>query len=78
MEPTTVFGTQGLGINTPTKGISHGKNAKCGGHWEYILSRKLKKGSIKTTVPLKRGYMGFHVSLGECSGSKFATPGPKP
>ena len=24
-------------------------------------------GPIKTTVPLKWGYMGFHVSLGECN-----------
>ena len=23
--------------------------------------------TIKTTVPLKRGYMGFHVSLGGCT-----------
>ena len=26
-----------------------------------------RKGPIKTTVPLKGGYMGFHVSLGECT-----------
>ena len=26
-----------------------------------------QKGPIKTTVPLKWGYMGFHVSLGECT-----------
>ena len=32
--------------------------------WE--LTWKPKRGPIKTTVPLKRGYMGFHVSLGEC------------
>ena len=35
-----------------------------------IPSRKLtwkpKKGPLKTTVPLKWGYMGFHVSFGEC------------
>ena len=35
----------------------------------YIHSRKLtwkpQKGPIKTTVLLKGGYMGFHVSLGE-------------
>ena len=30
------------------------------------LTWKPKKGSIKTTVLLKGGYMGFHVSLGEC------------
>ena len=38
---------------------------------EFIHSRKLtwkpKKGSIKTTVLLKGSYMGFHVSLEECS-----------
>ena len=37
-----------------------------------IPSRKLtwkpKKGPIKTTVPLKGGYMGFHVSLGSVEG----------
>ena len=36
-----------------------------------VHSRKLtwkpKKGPIKTTAPSKGGYMGFHVSLGECS-----------
>ena len=26
-----------------------------------------QKGPIKATVPLKRAYMGFHVSLGECT-----------
>ena len=30
---------------------------------------KPKKGPIKTTVPLKGGYMGFHVRLGESMGS---------
>ena len=30
------------------------------------LTWKPKKGPIQTTVPLKGGYMGFHVSLGEC------------
>ena len=25
-----------------------------------------KKGPMKTTVPLKGVYMGFHVTLGEC------------
>ena len=30
------------------------------------LTWKPKKGPIKTTVLLKGGYMGFHVSLGEC------------
>ena len=38
--------------------------------WAYVHSWKLtwkpKSGPIKTTVPLKWGYMGFHVSLGEC------------
>ena len=33
------------------------------------LTRKPKKGPLKTTVPLKGGYMGFHVSLGECTTS---------
>ena len=37
---------------------------------EDVPSRKLtwkpKKGPIKATVLLKGGYMGFHVSLGEC------------
>ena len=28
----------------------------------------IQKGPIKTAVPLKRGYMGFHVSFGECRG----------
>ena len=36
-----------------------------------IHSRKLtwkpNKGPIQTTVPLKEGYMGFHVNLGECN-----------
>ena len=36
-----------------------------------IHSRKLtwkpKKGPVKTTVLLKEGYIGFHVSLGECN-----------
>ena len=32
--------------------------------WE--LTWKPKRGPIKTTVPLKWAYMGFHVSLGEC------------
>ena len=27
---------------------------------------EIQKGPMKTTVPLKGGYMGFHVSLGEC------------
>ena len=26
---------------------------------------------MKSTVPLKGGYMGFHVSLGECNTSQF-------
>ena len=33
-----------------------------------------QKGPIKATVPLTWGYMGFHVSLGECiraEGSRF-------
>ena len=30
------------------------------------LTWKPKKGFIKTIVLLKEGYMGFHVSLGEC------------
>ena len=37
---------------------------------QYVHSRKLtwkpKKGPVKTTVLLKGGYVGFHVSLGEC------------
>ena len=32
----------------------------------WKLTWKPKRGPIKTTVPLKWGYMGFHVSLGEC------------
>ena len=32
----------------------------------WKLTWKPKKDPIKTTVPLKWGYMGFHVSLGEC------------
>ena len=31
------------------------------------LTWKPKKGPKKTTVLLKGGYMGFHVSLGECN-----------
>ena len=30
------------------------------------LTWKPKRGPMKTPVPLKGGYMGFHVSLGEC------------
>ena len=45
----------------------------------WLHSRKLtwkpKKGPIKTTVPLKGGYMGFHVSLGECK--FFVLPPPR-
>ena len=37
-----------------------------------LLTWKPIRGPIKTTVPLKGGYMGFHVSLGECTnGSRF-------
>ena len=40
-----------------------------------VHSRKLTwrpiRGPMKTTVPLKGGYMGFHVSLGECNDSGF-------
>ena len=32
----------------------------------WKLTWKPKRGPIKTTVSLKWGYMGFHVSLGEC------------
>ena len=32
----------------------------------WKLTWKPKRGPIKTTVTLKWGYMGFHVSLGEC------------
>ena len=44
---------------------------KCSaGFRNYLHSWKLtwkpKRAPIKTTVPLKWGYMGFHVSLGEC------------
>ena len=39
------------------------------------LTWKPKKGPIKTAVPLKGVYVGFHVSLGECSrnGKKMDT-----
>ena len=30
------------------------------------LTWKPKKGPMKTTVPLKGGYMGLHVNLREC------------
>ena len=30
------------------------------------LTWKPKRGPMKTPVPLKGGYMRFHVSLGEC------------
>ena len=33
----------------------------------WKLTWKPKRGPIKATVPLKWGYMGFHVSLGECT-----------
>ena len=33
----------------------------------WKLTWKPKKGPMKTTVLLKGGYMGFHVSLGECN-----------
>ena len=33
----------------------------------WKLTWKPIKGPIKTTVPLKGVYMGFHVSLGECT-----------
>ena len=33
----------------------------------WKLTWKPKRGPIKTTVPLKWGYMGFHVCLGECT-----------
>ena len=33
-------------------------------------------GPIKTTVLLKGGYMGFHVSLGECKFLKFSCAPP--
>ena len=29
---------------------------------------EIQKGPYKDYSPLKRGYMGFHVSLGECTG----------
>ena len=29
-----------------------------------------QKGPKKTTVPVEGGYMGFHVSLGECRASR--------
>ena len=35
------------------------------------LTWKPKKGPIKTTVPSKRGYMGFHVSLEECIARRY-------
>ena len=31
------------------------------------LTWKPKRVPIRTTVPLKEGYLGFHVSLGECT-----------
>ena len=50
---------------------------KCG---FCLPSRKLtwkpKKGPIKTTVPLNRGYTGFHVSLGECISCHQGSPLP--
>ena len=36
------------------------------------VTRKPKKDPIKTTVPLKGGYMGFHVILGKCNGQGLA------
>ena len=39
------------------------------------LTWKPKKGPIKTTVLLQEGYMGFHVSLGECKTPTMTAPG---
>ena len=33
---------------------------------------------LKTTVPLKGGYMGFHVSLGECNPLPLIVKTPHP
>ena len=38
----------------------------------WKLTWKPKRDPIKTTVPLKWGYMGFHVSLGECRSRVWA------
>ena len=47
----------------------YGKGPLSSAH-PQLHSRKLiwkpKRVPIKTTVPLKGGYLGFHVSLGEC------------
>ena len=45
----------------------HGLVGECGLH-SRKLTWKPQKGPIKTTFLLKGDYMGFHVSLGECSG----------
>ena len=60
-----------MGIESGAQGfrIRDQKRECCG----QLHSRKLtwnpKRGPIKTTVPPKWGYMGFHVSLGECTNS---------
>ena len=46
----------------------------------WKLTWKPKRGPIKTTVPLKWSYMGFHVSLGECriqGFGRFLLEGPE-
>ena len=40
----------------------------------WKLTWKPKKGQIKTTAPLKGHYMGFHVSLGECTSFEGGRP----
>ena len=60
-------------VRSPGKSYQEKCSAKRPEAHERILlhSRKLtwkpKKGPLKTTVLLNGGYMGFHVSLGECT-----------
>ena len=61
---------------TESKGLPFISNWCCkkpGAMWvhSWKLTWKPKRGPIKTTVPLQWGYMGFHVSLGECSSRHF-------
>ena len=45
-----------------------GDEAGTKGIHSWKLTWKPKKGPLKTTVPLKGDYMGFHASFQECIG----------
>ena len=70
-----MYKKQGIGIGyltRPPNEVGHDSvrhlefSVLCCGIHSQKLTWKPKKGPIKTTVPLKGAYMGFHVSLGEC------------